>query len=84
MEQSLRSLSLNENKNLTDYGVIALAEALSNNRKLAHLSLIGCKGLTDESLKVFFRVLVDHNTMLCSLELGAAETTQTQYCEELT
>jgi Ran GTPase-activating protein (RanGAP) involved in mRNA processing and transport len=47
---NLRSLILNSNSLISDDGIGRLAAALSKNDKLAHLSLMNCQGLSNESL----------------------------------
>lgn len=65
---NLRSLILNGNCQITDDGIIRIAQALIKNNKLAYLSILNCPLLTDDCLSEIFNVLENNNMMMCMIE----------------
>lgn len=65
---NLKSVVLNNNP-FSDDSFIRLAAELKRNNKLAHLSIKGCSGLTDESLTKLYEVISTVNTVLFQIDL---------------
>jgi hypothetical protein len=65
---NLRSLYLDGNNLITDDSLTRLAEALSKNTKLAHLSFKDCALLTNDGLRHLNEILRMNNTIIQSIE----------------
>jgi hypothetical protein len=59
----LYSVVLDRNP-MSDQAMTILAGALKRNKKLSHLSIKGCDGLTNTGLKALNDVIVHHNMVL--------------------
>jgi len=64
----LRSLALAENF-FTDDGLAQLIQALRGNTHLNHLNVLGCSGITDQSLRALEDMVTEVNMSLYALEL---------------
>ena len=69
---ALYSVTLDRNV-FTDAGVKKLAKVLKNNTVLAHLSIKGCKNVTDEGLRDLLEVITYHNMILFEIHLDGAQ-----------
>ena len=73
---NLRSIKLDNNQ-FTDDGLKRLTETLKYNTKLAHISIKGCKSITDEGLKELNEVITMINTVLFQVDLDFSQFDQT-------
>jgi Ran GTPase-activating protein (RanGAP) involved in mRNA processing and transport len=64
----LRSLAIAENY-FTDDGLAQLIHALRGNTHLNHLNVLGCTGITDQSLRALEEMVTEVNMSLYALEL---------------
>ena len=65
---NLRSVKLDNNK-FTDFGLRSLTEKIKFNTKLVHLSIKGCKEITDEGLRELYEIIAMINTVLFQIDL---------------
>lgn len=66
----LRSLAIADNF-FTDDGLAQLIHALRGNTHLNHLNLLGCSGITDQSLRALEDMVTEVNMSLYAVELEA-------------
>ena len=67
---ALRSLAIAENF-FTDDGLAQLIHALRGNTHLNHLNILGCSGITDQSLTALEDMVTEVNMSLYAVELDA-------------
>lgn len=65
---NLRSLILNDNRFISDDGIVSIATALETNNKLAHLSILNCPLLSNHWLIEFINTIENFNMMLCQVD----------------